>query len=249
MATNDKDHKKEVDSVTGVETTGHDWDGIKELNNPAPRWWLWVFYVCIIFSIGYWFLYPSWPTLSGHNGGSKGWSEYSQLKEDQTEMTTQRSVMDAKIAQTSLKDIKSNPELYEFARAAGAAAFRTNCTACHGSGGQGGKGFPNLVDDDWLWGGSLDDIYTTIRDGVRSTSADTRQSQMPAWGKDGLLKSDEIESVATYVEELHLKGKVEKSAGRRASTTTSGSMAATMQRLSKVSTTPAQVSCQHGGGV
>ena len=127
-------------------------------------------------------------------------------------MTSQRSAMEAKITTASLADIKSNPELYEFARSAGAAAFRTNCTVCHGSGAQGGKGYPNLVDDDWLWGGTLDDIYTTIREGVRSSSPDTRQSQMPAWGKNGLLKSDDIEAVASYVEEMHLKGKVERSA-------------------------------------
>jgi len=208
----DDGHKKDIDSVTGVETTGHDWDGIKELNNPAPRWWLWVFYVCILFAVGYWFVFPSWPTLSGHNGGSKNWSEYSQLKEDQTEMTAQRSVMEARIAQAPLQEIKGNPELYEFARAAGAASFRTNCTVCHGSGAQGGKGFPNLVDDDWVWGGTLDDIFTTIHDGARSSSPDTRQSQMPSWGKDGLLKSDEVEAVATYVEKLHQGDKADKTA-------------------------------------
>ena len=215
MATNDTkhtdgDHKKAVDSVSGVETTGHDWDGITELNNPAPRWWLWVFFVCIIYAVGYWFVYPTWPTLSGHTGGAKAWTEYSQLKEDQSSMTAQRSGMESRIAQASLQDIKGNPELYEFARAAGAAAFRTNCTACHGSGAQGSKGFPNLTDDVWIWGGTLDDIYTTIHDGIRSTSPNTRQSQMPAWGKDGLLKSDEIEAVATYVENLHLGAKAEK---------------------------------------
>ncbi len=206
MSTQDP-HKKDIDSVTGIETTGHEWDGIKELNNPAPRWWLWVFYVSVVFSIGYWLIYPAWPTLSGHTGGNKGWTEYSQLKEDQAEQVLERAGLDTKIDTASLKDIKADPKLYEFARAAGAAAFRTNCTVCHGSGGQGGKGFPNLVDDDWIWGGTLDDIYTTIRYGVRSTSSNTRQSQMPAWGKDGLLKSDEIEAVATYVEELHLPGK------------------------------------------
>jgi cytochrome c oxidase cbb3-type subunit 3 len=211
MGTNDTDHKNEIDSVSGVETTGHSWDGIKELNNPAPRWWLWVFYASVIFAIGYWVVYPAWPTLSGHTGGTKQWTEYSQLKEQQSEIMAKRSGFEARIDQTSLQDIKNSPELYEFARTAGAAAFRNNCTACHGSGAQGGKGFPNLADDDWLWGGTLDDIYTTIRHGIRSTSPDTRQSQMPAWGKDGLLKSDEIEAVATYVEKLHVGDAAEKS--------------------------------------
>ena len=212
MATNDTEHKKDIDAVTGIETTGHAWDGIKELNNPAPRWWLWVFFACVVFSVGYWVVYPAWPTLLGHTGGSKNWTEYTQLKEQQAELIAKHLGMEARIDQASLEQIKGNPDLYEFARAAGASAFRTNCTVCHGSGAQGGKGFPNLVDDDWLWGGTLDDIYTTIRNGVRSSGVNTRQSQMPSWGKDGLLKSDEIEAVATYVERLHLGDKATKDA-------------------------------------
>jgi cytochrome c oxidase cbb3-type subunit 3 len=219
MATNDTEHKNEIDSVTGVETTGHDWDGIKELNNPAPRWWLWTWFATIVFAIAYWFVFPAWPTLTGHTGGSKGWSEYSEMKEGQAELIAKRSGFESRIDGASLQQIKDTPDLYEFARAAGGAAFKNNCTVCHGSGAQGGKGFPNLVDDDWLWGGKLEDIYTTIRHGVRSTSTETRQSQMPAWGKDGLLKSDEIDSVATYVEKLHEGDKAEKSAAYEAGKT------------------------------
>lgn len=207
MATNN--HDKDIDPVTGIETTGHDWDGIKELKNPAPRWWLWVWLVTIVFAIGYWIVFPAWPTLSGHTEGAKKWNEYAELKEGQAQLAVLRSGMEGKIAGASLAEIKSDTHMYEFARAAGAAAYRTNCTACHGSGAQGGKGFPNLVDDDWLWGGTLDDIYTTLRYGIRSWHPNTRQSQMPSWGRDGLLKSDEIEQVAEYVEKMHLGDKAE----------------------------------------
>jgi cytochrome c oxidase cbb3-type subunit 3 len=212
MATEHKDpNHKDIDPVTGIETMGHEWDGIKELNNPAPRWWLWVWFATTIFSIGYFVVYPSWPTLSGHTGGSFGWTEYKQLASDQVEGTARHVELDQQIDQASLQDIKGDPKLYEYARQAGAAAFRTNCVACHGSGAQGGKGFPNLVDDDWLWGGTLDDISTTLHHGVRASSdPETRQSQMPAWGRDGLLKSEEIEAVASYVETLHLGDKAEQ---------------------------------------
>lgn len=205
-------HKKEVDSVTGVETTGHDWDGIKELNTPAPRWWLWVWFATIIFSIGYWVVYPTWPTLSGYSGGSFHWSQYSQLKEHQAEITAMRAKYEGDFAKASLAEIKASPELYDYGRSGGAIAFKTNCAACHGSGAQGGVGYPNLNDDDWIWGGSIEQIYATIHYGAHNANPSSRQSQMPAWGKDGLLKAEEIDQVAEYVQKLHLGDKAEKTA-------------------------------------
>lgn len=206
---NDKD-KREVDSVSGVETTGHEWDGLKELNNPAPNWWLRLFYVCVVFAIGYWVVYPAWPTLTGFTGGSKGWSEYTQLKEHQGEITAMRTQYEGRFAAADLQTIQNDPELYNYARAGGAIAFKNNCAACHGSGGQGGYGFPNLNADRWLWGGTLEQIYTTIRYGARSTSDQTHMSQMPAFGRDNLLSHEEIEQVAEYVQNIHLGDKAEK---------------------------------------
>jgi cytochrome c oxidase cbb3-type subunit 3 len=195
----DKNKVKEKDALSGVETTGHEWDGIKELNLPAPRWWLLVFAICCVWAVGYWVVYPAWPTLAGNTKGSYGWTEYKKLKEEQAEITARRGVFAEKIKAKSLDEIQKDKELYEFSLVGGKAAFKENCAACHGTGAQGGHGYPNLNDDDWLWGGKLSDVYTTIKNGVRSTGEQTRVSQMPAFGKDGILQAEEISNVADYV--------------------------------------------------
>lgn len=195
---------KERDEISGVETTGHEWDGIKELNNPAPRWWLWVFYICIIWSIGYWVVYPAWPTISGHTKGMFGWTEYEKLAVSQAEIVERQAEYLSAFEKASFDEIMNDPALYAFARAGGAAAFKDNCATCHGTGGAGGKGFPNLNDDDWLWGGKIEDIYTTLEYGIRSGHEDARLSQMPSFGADGLLKREEIAAVTDYV--LSLSG-------------------------------------------
>ncbi len=200
MAENDN---KEIDKLSGVETTGHEWDGLKELNNPAPRWWLWVFIITVIWSVGYWVVYPAWPTLSGHTKGSFGWTQYEKLKQEQGEIDTKQQAWLAKFRKASFADIKKDPELYEFARAGGAVAFKENCAACHGTGAEGRKGYPNLNDDDWLFGGSMEAIYKTLKVGIRSPHPDTRTTMMPAFGRDGILKKDEIAAVADYVIDLN----------------------------------------------
>ena len=203
---------KEIDKLSGVETTGHEWDGLKELNLPAPRWWLWVFFVCIVFAVGYWVVYPAWPTLSGHTGGSMNWSSYEELKKQQSEITALRADNEARFVAAGLQDVKNDPQLYNYALAGGAIAFKENCGACHGSGGQGGKGFPNLNDDEWLWGGTLEQIATTIRYGARNENPQAHDGAMAAW-KDS-LKADEIESVAAYVEKLYQGDKAEQTVER-----------------------------------
>lgn len=195
-------NNKDKDHITGVETTGHEWDGLKELNNPAPRWWLWIFFITVIWSIGYWVIYPAWPTLSGEGvrggtPGNKNWTQYSQLKEDQAEIIARKEGYLKAFHQHSLKDVVRDPELYAFAIAGGKAAFKDNCATCHGTGGAGGAGYPNLNDDDWLWGGSLDAIYETIKYGIRSHHDDTRISQMPAFGE--ILEGETVEAIADYV--------------------------------------------------
>lgn len=191
--------KKEIDQVSGVETTGHEWDGIKELNNPAPRWWLWVFLITIIWAAGYWVVYPAWPTLSGHTKGTSGWTQYKKLEEEQSEIALRQKEWLEKFHNASFEEIKKDPELYEFARAGGAVAFKENCAACHGTGAAGSKGYPNLNDDDWLYGGTMENIYHTLKVGIRSSHPDTAMTMMPAFGRDGILKRSEIEEVADYV--------------------------------------------------
>lgn len=201
-------NKKEIDSVTGVETTGHEWDGLKELNNPLPRWWLWVFIVTIVWSVWYFVVYPAWPVPGGATKGTGGYTQFKELEKSQAEIAARQATYLEKFQKASFQDIMKDPELYAFANAGGATAFKHNCATCHGSGAQGGKGYPNLNDDDWLWGGTLDDIHTTIQHGIRANDEDTRVSQMPAFGKDGLLNRDEIGSVVDYV--LTLSGGQQK---------------------------------------
>jgi len=195
---------KDIDEVSGVETTGHEWDGLKELNTPLPRWWLWVFYVCIIWSVWYWVVYPAWPTLSGHTKGIGGHSQFKELSDSQAEITARQKIYLDRFEETSDQDVLNDPELYAFAMAGGASAFKDNCATCHGSGGAGAPGYPNLNDDDWLWGGSLSDIRQTLQYGIRADNLDSHISQMPAFGKDKILTGEEINAVVDYV--LSLSG-------------------------------------------
>ncbi len=180
-------------------TTGHEWDGISEYNIPAPRWWLIVWVISIIWAFGYWVFYPTWPVSGGNTKGSLNWTQKSQLAESQKEIDAVRDVFLNKIAKSDFSEIQKNPELMEFAINGGRAAFKENCAACHGTGAQGFKGYPNLNDDDWIWGGKITDIEQTIKFGVRSSHDRTRFGQMPSFGIDKIIKKDEIESVAEYV--------------------------------------------------
>lgn len=202
----------EVDATTGTETTGHEWDGLKELDTPAPRWWLTVWLITIVFAIGYWIVYPAWPTPDGHTKGLFGWTQYGKLKTEQKEIDARQGVYLSKFHQMSFAQIKADPGEYEFARAGGAVVFKENCAACHGAGGEGRKGYPNLNDDDWLFGGDVDTIYHTIQVGSRSTDDDTHATMMPAFGRSEILKPQEIDDAATYVVQLQYGTPVNPSA-------------------------------------
>ncbi|MES2677443.1 MAG: cytochrome-c oxidase, cbb3-type subunit III [Pseudomonadota bacterium] len=195
-----KEHNKTKNNLKDKpSTTGHSWDGVEEYNTPAPRWWLIVWMVCIIYAIGYWFLYPTWPIPGGNTKGSKNWTQQSQLKESQDEIAERQNVYLNKFNQASFAKINQDKELMEFAINGGKAAFQNNCAMCHGTGAAGQKGYPNLNDDDWLWGGKVEDIYTTLLYGIRSGHDKARQSQMPSFGLDKILTKAEIEKVADYV--------------------------------------------------
>lgn len=180
-------------------TTGHEWDGIRELDNPLPRWWLYIFYTTIVWSIGYWVVMPAWPLIDDYTRGFLGHSQRRDVAADVQALKDSRKELGERLATTSPKDIEADAALHEAATAWGRSAFGDNCATCHGSGGQGAKGYPNLNDDIWLWGGSIDDIRHTITVGVRSTSEDTRMSQMPAFGTDGILERAQIADLAEFV--------------------------------------------------
>jgi cytochrome c oxidase cbb3-type subunit III len=196
------DHKQDIDAVTGTTMTGHAWDGIRELDTPLPRWWLWLFYATIVWSIGYWIVYPSWPLLTSYTRGAFGWNSREAVTADLAALRQQRGALTDKLAAASLDQIVADPQLLDFARALGRVTFRDNCAACHGAGGGGARGYPNLNDDDWLWGGKLADIATTVQFGVRATHNKTRTGGMPAFGRDGMLKPNEIDAAADYARSL-----------------------------------------------
>lgn len=191
----------ERDDVTGVDTTGHEWDGVKELNNPLPRWWLSIFYATVIWSIGYCIVYPAWPMITEATKGVLGYSSRAELQETMAEAAAAQSVWRDRIAAASLDEIRGDQQLSQYAMEAGRAAFAVNCSQCHGAGAQGFPGYPNLNDDAWLWGGDLEQIHTTITHGVRNaTDPDARYSEMPAFGE--FLSSEEIDDLAQYVLQL-----------------------------------------------
>lgn len=185
-----------------VETTGHSWDGIQEFNNPLPRWWLYTFYACIVFALVYSVAYPAWPMLTKATPGLLGASTRADVVKDIERFDAALAPIKAKLVAADLTAIPTDTELQGYAISAGASVFRTNCATCHGSGAAGvqGKGYPNLLDDDWLWGGNMEAIHTTITHGIRNNAdPDARYSAMPAFGVDGLLEAPQIAQVVEYV--------------------------------------------------
>ena len=184
-------------------TTGHEWDGIMEFDNPMPRWWLWVFYATIVWGIGYSIAYPAWPLVSEATSGMLGWSSRAKVEAEIAAVETANAPINAQLEALELAAIPGHPELEDYAVSAGAAVFKTWCAQCHGSGAAGAKGYPNLLDDDWLWGGTMEDIHTTVSYGIRNEeSDDARFSAMPAFGRDGLLEKEQVSQVVNYVMSL-----------------------------------------------
>lgn len=195
--------KPERDEVTGEDTTGHVWDhDLKELNRPLPKWWLYVLYATIVWAVGYWVLYPAWPLVSSHTQGLLGYSQRETVRSEIQQARAAQSEFRQAIETSEMSEIRSDQDLLRFAMAGGEAAFGDNCAPCHGRGAQGGPGYPNLNDDSWIWGGSLEAIHQTIEYGIRSDHADTRISAMPRFGLDEILSEDQISDAANYVRSL-----------------------------------------------
>jgi len=204
------------DEHSGVETTGHEWDGIRELDNPLPRWWLWVWYASIAFSIVYWVLMPAWPGISGYTRGVLGQSDRADVAADLRDLQALRGEREARLVNASLEEIEHDPDLQAHALAVGQSVFGDNCASCHGVGGAGARGYPNLRDDVWLWGGTLQDIEHTIRVGVRAGHEDTRTSMMPAFGRDRMLDARQISDLTEYVVALSGREATAAAVGRAA---------------------------------
>jgi len=194
--------ERETDDVTGVETTGHEWDGIRELDNPLPRWWLWTWYGCILIAVVYMILMPAWPGLHGYTKGLLGQSDRVNVTSELAALDVHRGAGATMMRKASLEQIEKDPQLQAYAQQVGQSVFGDNCATCHGIGGTGGTGYPNLRDDVWLWGGTLQDIQHTLQVGVRADHAQTRMSQMPAFGRDELLTPAVISDMTEYVVKL-----------------------------------------------
>jgi cytochrome c oxidase cbb3-type subunit III len=192
----------DIDQVSGTSTTGHQWDGIKELNTPLPRWWVITFYLTIAWAFGYWIVYPAWPLVTSHTTGLFGYSTRADVALELANLEKIRGDKMVKLGAAPLAEIEKDPALLALARARGKTVFGDNCAPCHGSGGAGAKGYPNLNDDEWLWGGSLDKILQTIQFGVRSGHAKAHESAMLAFGKEGVLKKEQVITAANYVRSL-----------------------------------------------
>ncbi|MCU0948609.1 MAG: cytochrome-c oxidase, cbb3-type subunit III [Porphyrobacter sp.] len=200
---------KRIDEPTGTETVGHEWDGIEELNTPLPRWWLWTFYASIAVAAVYVVLYPAWPMLKDATQGTLGWSSRGDLAKDMRAAEARRQAKVAAIGALDIEALPQNEELWNAAIAGGAAAFKVNCVQCHGAGAAGSEGYPNLNDNDWVWGGTLTDIRQTITHGIRWSAAEqTRVNYMPAFGD--ILSKAELNALTAHV--LSLSGKAKPSA-------------------------------------
>ncbi|MEO0439512.1 MAG: cytochrome-c oxidase, cbb3-type subunit III [Pseudomonadota bacterium] len=194
---------KYVDKATGTETVGHEWDGIVELDTPMPRWWVWTFYATIVWGIVYMILYPAWPLVNSATEGVLGWTSRGELQKEMSAREEQLEPIRAALVASDINSVAANENLRTQAINGGASAFRVHCVQCHGSGASGFKGYPNLNDDDWLWGGDLEAIEYTLVHGIRQPDhPDTRFSQMPAFGRDGILQPSEIQDVVSFVRTL-----------------------------------------------
>jgi cytochrome c oxidase cbb3-type subunit 3 len=206
-----------VDAPTGTSTVGHQWDGIEELDTPMPRWWLLTFYACIVFAIGYAIAYPAIPLANSATKGLLGWSSQGDLATELAAEAVRQAPVKLALAQLPIEQLPGNPQLLRAAERGGKSAFKVHCVQCHGAGAAGSKGYPNLNDDDWLWGGDLGALQTTLINGIRHPgNDDTRVSQMPAFGRDEILQKAEIRDVVSHVRVISGQDKPTAAAARGA---------------------------------
>lgn len=200
------DHEEVRDSYTGYLTTGHEWNGITELNTPVPRAVYFFLTLAFLFSVGYWVLMPAWPLGDTYTKGLLGIDQRKVVAASLTAAATDRSAWSRKIAGEDYAAIQADPALMAVVRETGHTLFGNNCAACHGVDAKGGPGFPNLTTSSWLWGGKPEDIFNTIKVGINSAHKDSRSSQMPAFGRDQMLPRGDVLKAASYVYSLSHPG-------------------------------------------
>lgn len=192
---------KRVDEPTGTKTVGHEWDGIEELDTPMPRWWVITFWGTIIWALGYMVLYPAIPMVNSATQGILNWSSRGQFQQELNAETFRRAPITSALAAIPVEQLAGDERLYQAAVEGGRAAFKVHCVQCHGSGAAGSAGYPNLNDDDWLWGGDMPAIHYTLTHGIRQPDhEETRFSQMPAFA--GVLSNSEVGAVTAFVRSL-----------------------------------------------
>lgn len=194
--------EKRLDEKTGQTTTGHSYDGIEELNTPLPRWWLWTLYATIVWGVGYSIAYPAWPMISQATSGMLGYSTRAEVANDIASHDAKNAELVTALLDTEMAVLPESDDLHRYAIARGASVFRAQCSQCHGSGAAGAIGYPNLLDNDWLWGGELEQIAYSVRHGIRNdTDWDAHYSEMPVFGD--ILERDEIAQIADHVLSLN----------------------------------------------
>lgn len=193
--------EKRFDEQTGQETTGHSFDGIEELNTPLPRWWLWTFYATIVWGLAYTIAFPAWPMITGATEGALGWSSRAEVSEAINAHEAQNAELVAELLEVDMAAVDPQSDIHRYGFARGGAVFRAQCSQCHGAGAAGAVGYPNLLDNDWLWGGTLEEVAYSIRHGIRNeTDFDARYSSMPAFGE--FMTDTEIAALVDHVQAL-----------------------------------------------
>ncbi|WP_287256313.1 cytochrome-c oxidase, cbb3-type subunit III [Mesorhizobium sp.] len=192
----------ERDPVTGHLTTGHEWNGIKELYTPVPHVVIFFLVTTVLFAVVYWVLMPAWPLGTTYTKGLLRIDQKTSVERQIEEAAAERSAWTRKIDEMDFAAIQSDPAAMTIVQESGRTLFGDNCAACHGTTAQGGPGFPNLTAKAWLWGGDPETIAETLRVGINSANEETRVSQMLAFGRDGTLDRKQITDVVAYVRSL-----------------------------------------------
>lgn len=193
---------EEFDPASGHVTTGHEWNGIKELDTPVPRGVSIFLVITHLFAVVWWLVMPTWPLGTTYTKGFLGTDQRKIVEENLVQANATRAPWVSAIEKLSFEETRANPQLMKIVRRTGHQLFGDNCAACHGSDGRGGANYPDLTDHEWIWGGGPEKIAETLRIGVNSRHAESRVSQMPAFGRDEMLDPTQVRSVATYVHSL-----------------------------------------------